>query len=323
MSSLSDETSEKAQTGERESAILPERASRERRFAEMRYLAVVVVVLLALASVAVAESIDPDPGGSQPVVAQGARGPAGPQGPAGPTGSAGKDGRPGRDGRTIVRTVRELRLAAEQGGPASPWAKSTVDEALRRGQENGGLDGRRPGAKSSDAEWRKATTRQELAVATTRSTQYAERLLVAHDADKWDAHGLKWLWIALAGVLLVAIGGYFFPRARRVVERTVAERTPPPSTSPTPPASPASTRRSATTPEVLEVELDDEPSSPSTPPPPPAAGATAYRFVAAGRVRIRAIVPADRRVSTPPPPPAPPLQLNSSPRGERWRSVGR
>lgn len=121
--------------------------------------------------------------------------------------------------------VPVLRTQAERSGPASKWAKPVVEEALKRGQANGGLDGRRPGAKSSDREWRMPVDRQEFAVGQVASAKYAEKVadqkatsaatmaVSAHARERW-AHGLGWVWLAIGFVLIVAIRGHFFPRVR-------------------------------------------------------------------------------------------------------------
>lgn len=148
------------------------------------------------------------------LILSGQSGQSGTQGPAGATGARGPQGPKGA-GLSKEAFARFLR---ETGGSSATWSKPQVEKSLQRGSDRGGLDGRRKGAKSADGEWQAATTRQELAVVAERGASYAERLLGGHNADP-NAHGgriaqIPWIWLALVLVLLVAIGGYFFPRIR-------------------------------------------------------------------------------------------------------------
>jgi len=131
-------------------------------------------------------------------------------------------------------SVSQLQIVADQGGPASAWANAAVADALKRGRERGGVVGRKPGAKPSDKEWRKKdVSRQELAVAVGGASDYAERLLKAHEDPKSGSHpdirkdaeeqagkitGLQkqlgWIKLGLLLLALYATGAYFFPRLR-------------------------------------------------------------------------------------------------------------
>jgi len=135
--------------------------------------------------------------------------------------------------------IRRLE-ASSAGGPAAKWAAPQVADVLQRGAANGGLVGRRPGATPQDVEWKKAASRQELAVVTARLTSYAEEnatvtakeAIRVHNEDP-EAHPLLqqaiageaalrqrsacWLWVAVIVAGIIGLIGWFLPRLRAAV----------------------------------------------------------------------------------------------------------
>lgn len=127
--------------------------------------------------------------------------------------------------RESMSTARFTEFFKSLGGAASDWSRTTVQAALNRGQERGGLNGCSENATVDDPKWQSPATREMLAVVAVRCSQYAERLLGAHNTDpeahqdiRQDVAGASsranWgIGLAILA-LLVGIGRYFYPRIR-------------------------------------------------------------------------------------------------------------
>lgn len=192
----------------------------------MHKMIISLIALLLLAVAVNAEVLDVASGDDQDQTAlRGERGEKGDKGDTGATGAQGPAGKEGRPGRVIYRTP-EWRTATEKGGAASKWAKPQVNKSLARGPQNGGLAGRTKGTTVKSREWKRAASRQELAVVAARQADYTDRVageksqaaVGEHNADP-AAHGNLRAWLIAVGclsllALLVGVSGHFFPRIR-------------------------------------------------------------------------------------------------------------
>jgi hypothetical protein len=142
----------------------------------------------------------------------------------------------------LALQISSLKVRVEKlerinvGGPAAPYAESSVQYTL----DSGLLVGRQEGATVDDDEWQQAPKRQELAVALVRlesrnaahAAQAAQVAVATHNEDQ-GAHPFlqnligeecrqrkqsdTWLWVAVIIAAIIGLIGWFLPRIRAAV----------------------------------------------------------------------------------------------------------